>query len=176
MNKPPLNRSIVLKSITFLIMLFLTACDTSQVNNSANQTNLNQQAHYYSLQDGFAYGYEQALSQEDIDKELKANPLIMFKYTGEKDGVYQVYSKDNQLNYITVVECKHPCEFIKVSVHVQGVKKPKVEHVKFTEGTIAWSVLNDAIAGNLEPVTIERNGVKNRIWLNDDGQLLQAAI
>ena len=45
------------------------------------------------MKDGYEYGYEQAISQDAADSGQVATSLLMFKFVGEKDGNYQVFSK-----------------------------------------------------------------------------------
>ena len=64
------------------------------------------------MKDGYEYGYEQAISQDAADSGQVATSLLMFKFVGEKDGNYQVFSK-NAGDVITLLQCSNPCEYIK---------------------------------------------------------------
>lgn len=132
--------------------------------------------HYYSMRDGYLYGYEQAISQNDIEQGRAANTLLMFRYSGLKDGVYQVYTKDDALDVITVMECTNPCDFLKIITHVKHLDKPKVEHMRMTPGTIAELVFYDAMNGKLNEVVLDKNGKKNSMWIGEKGDLYQSEI
>lgn len=152
--------------------------DSKNTKSAAIAENLKTQEtdHYYSMKDGYLYGYEQAVSQNDNEQGKAANTLLMFRYSGFKDGIYQVYTKDDVLDVITVMECKNPCDFLKITIHVKLLDKPKVQHMRMTPDTIAWAVFNDAMNGKLDEVVLEKNGEKNSMWISENGALYQAKI
>lgn len=145
----------------------------SQANNIPTETVPAIPDHHYSIKDGYQYGYEQAISQNDTDAGKLANTLLMFRYSGMKNGKYQVYNTDDTLDVLSVLECEKPCEFVKISTHVSVLDQPKVEHMRLAPGTIAWSVFTDAMNGKLEPVVLEKNGKKSNIWITEKGELTQ---
>ena len=121
--------------------------------------------HYYSMKDGYEYGYEQAISQDAADSGQVATSLLMFKFVGEKDGNYQVFSK-NAGDVITLLQCSNPCEYIKVMTFL-GNEHLTTERVKAVEGSIGWSVLSDAINGKLEKYIANKNDKKFTIWFDE---------
>lgn len=129
--------------------------------------------HYYALKDGTEYGYEQAVSVDSANAGQAASTLLMFKYAGEKDGVYQAYAKEST-GAITALECNNPCEFIKINVFYNG-EHLKTERMKATEGTIGWSVMADAINGKLEQHVAKhkKTGQKAHVWFSEhDGMVV----
>ena len=152
-----------------LISLALTGCNqgspavtTEKEAEIAPQTVLD---HYYSLKDGYDYGYEQGLSEEAIQQGQAATSLLMFKYAGQKNGIYQVYSKDSDVS--TVIECSNPCDFMKIMVFAKGIGHIKTERMRATNGTIGWSVIADAINGKLEQFQGAKNDKKFTVWFDE---------
>ena len=128
--------------------------------------------HHYSLKDGYEYGYEQAISQDAADSGQAASTLLMFKYAGTKDGVYQAYTKEAS-GAISVLQCNNPCDFLKIMVFYDG-EHLKTERMKATEGTIGWSVISDAINGQLEQYVGENKstGQKLNVWFTEKDGLI----
>ena len=89
----------------------------------------------------------------------------MFKFVGEKDGNYQVFSK-NAGDVITLLQCSNPCEYIKVMTFL-GNEHLTTERVKAVGGSIGWSVLSDAINGKLEKYIANKNDKKFTIWFDE---------
>ncbi|MDP2153822.1 MAG: hypothetical protein Q8J66_09215 [Methylotenera sp.] len=122
--------------------------------------------HYYSMNDGYEYGYEQGLSNDSVNAGQVASTLIMFKYAGVKDGVYQVYTKNN-MGAFDVLECTNPCQYLKEMIFYNG-SHLKTERIKAVEGSIGWSVMADAINGKMEQFIAEKNnGAKSTVWFNE---------
>lgn len=121
--------------------------------------------HYYSMKDGFEYGYEQAISADAQQAGQVASTLVMFKYSGEKDGAYQAYSKDGS-DATTVLQCNNPCDYMKAMVFFNG-EHIRTDRLKAVEGSIGWSVLADAINGKLEKYVGQQNGKKVNVWFTE---------
>ena len=139
--------------LAIAVMLALVGCDDN--SNKAPEklaAEIAQEVpkadHYYSIKDGYEYGYEQAISQNSLNAGQIASALIMFKYAGEKNGVYQAFSNE-ATGATTVLQCNNPCDFIKVMVFLDG-EHIKTERVKAVAGSIGWTVMSDAINGKLE--------------------------
>lgn len=130
--------------------------------------------HYYSMKDGYEYGYEQAISQDSADAGQVASTLAMFKYSGQKDGVYQTYTK-NVSGVITSLQCNNPCDFIKVMTFLNG-QHLTTERLKATEGSIGWTVMADAINGQLEAFVQEKNGKSFSVWFDEEKGLQTTAV
>jgi hypothetical protein len=126
--------------------------------------------HYYSMRDGYQYGYEMAVSADDINRGQAAKELLMFKYVGEHNGLYQVFTKVNEM-VVSVMECSNPCEFIKTMIFIQG-GKTQIQRMRSVEGTIGNLVLKDAINGNLEQYIAEKKGSKFTIWFDEKKGLI----
>lgn len=171
-----MNRLILLT----VVALALTGCDNNSNASKDKQKPVAEIAldtpqidHYYSLKDGSEYGYEQAVSLDSANAGQAAPTLIMFKYAGEKSGVYQAYMKEDT-GAVTSLECNNPCEFIKINVFFDG-QHIKTERIKATEGTIGWLVMADAINGKLEQhIAIhKKTGEKAHVWFTEqDGMLI----
>jgi hypothetical protein len=121
--------------------------------------------HYYSMKDGLEYGYEPAVSEDAQKAGQLASTLLMFKFAGERDGVYQIYTKDGYST--TVAECSNPCDFIKIMVFAKDVGHVKTERMRATEGTIVWLAISDAINNKLEQFVNEKNGKKFTVWWDE---------
>jgi len=178
-------RIITVKYI--LICLLLAACSLSDQSQSdaarekmdmsvdsptakIDSTATGDSNHYYAVYADGEYGYEQAISQDDINAGKGASPLIMFKYLGENDGVHQVILTDNDGSQV-VSECTSPCKYFKASVLNYGYFIRK-EMMAAAPGTIGAMVFLDAFQGKLKPyIEVDKStGIKSRFWF--DGQRL----
>lgn len=129
-------------------------------------------SHNYALRDGFEYGYEKALSADDINKGQGAPALIMAKYAGQRDGKYQIYIIDKIYNGgVTVAECSNPCEFMKIMSFYQGAFVT-AERIRAAPGIIGWMILQDAINGELEPHIGEKKGRPVSFWFDEKKGLI----
>lgn len=151
-----------------IIAILLAGCGNTSNDTQAQQAEIVPEQpkidHYYSLKDGFEYGYEQAVSQNALQDGQAVESLLMFKYAGAKDGKYQVYTRDGAT--FEVLECNNPCEFMKIMVFFNG-KHISTERMRATEGTIGWLVMADAINGKLEQFVGERNGNQHYVWFDE---------
>lgn len=125
--------------------------------------------HFYSIQDGREYGYEQAISENARKQGAAAAPLMMFGYLGRKGDTYQVILKRN--NVRTIAECSKPCEFAKVYTFV-GDRFMGKEMLKLTPEAIVSSVFSDAMSGQLNQFTGEQNGTVVTFWVDGDAKRL----
>ncbi len=156
------------QAIWMLVVLGMAGCGDESASGSANAESVAEMVapkpavHFYVVADGGEYGYEQGVSQSDMDNGKMANSLMMFRYAGEHDGKHQVYSKDALA--ITVIECSDPCEFMKVMTFA-GTVFIRKELVRATEGTIGWGVMTDAINGFLQ-VHKTKDG-KSHPWFDE---------
>lgn len=103
--------------------------------------------------DNGTYGYEPALSEEDVRNGTATKPLIMMRYVGNKSGAYVIIILGQDANDASVtnrVSCQAPCEFAK-SEMMSGDAVLKTETVRVTPNSIVGAMLNDAISGQLTP-------------------------
>jgi hypothetical protein len=123
--------------------------------------------HFYSLKEGNEYGYEHAISDDEQNKGQAAARLTMFKFAGVQDGRYQVYTKNKSV--IQVIECDKECKFIKVMTFVNG-NHMQTERIAGGNGSIASSVMQDAINGRLERAvtTSKTDGSRKYVWFSED--------
>lgn len=161
------------KYLMLVLCLILSACgdeSAGKVDQQPVANNVEESApvvdHYYSLKDGYEYGYEQGISVDQENSGQVAPTLAMFKYSGKKDGVHQVYMKNNKY-MSTVVECTEPCEYIKVMGYMRGEGAVSTERIKAVPGSLAYGVIHDAINGKLEQFVGERDGKKYTLWLGE---------
>lgn len=166
-------KRLVLVAVISAALFGLTACDQNKTTAQAapEQASIVPEPvkadHYYSLKDGYEYGYEQGVSQNSTNEGQVASTLLMFKFAGEKDGIYQAYAK-NAMGAFDVVQCTNPCDFFKEMIFFNG-EHIKTERIKAVEGSIGWSVMADAINGKLEQY-VGMNSVtrkKVNVWFDE---------
>lgn len=158
----------------FLALAFigLTACGQSQQQTSTAPAPVAEIVeapvadHYYSMKEGLQYGYETALSEDQRAAGQMANTLTMFKYAGEKDGVYQVYTEESG-NVFTSIQCTNPCDFMKIMMFADH-ELISTERLKATEGTIGWLVMADAINGKLERYQGKAGNEMMNVWFDEE--------
>lgn len=158
-----------MKALTILaITVVLAACgDDARAPAQpakAEVVSVKKSDHEYSLKDGYDYGYERAVSDEDAAKGKVASSLLMVRYAGARDGKFQAYIKDRAT--IAAFECANPCEFLKTMTFYDG-DLMRTERTRAVEGSVGWSVMSDAINGKLSPWIGTRNGKKFNIWFDE---------
>ena len=99
--------------------------------------------HHWSYKEGGEYGYSGALSDDDRKAGLVSENIIMYRFLGEKDGVYSVAI--NSDGVLLVASCTNPCEVAKIAVGGRVVNR-----FAFNPDSIVGNVLSDAFAGELE--------------------------
>lgn len=112
-----------------------------------------QPRHYYSLADNGTYGYEPALSEEDVRNGTATKPLVMMRYVGSKNGTYVIIilgQDASNSNVVTRVSCQSPCDFAKSEL-ISGGTVLKTETLRMTPDSIMGGMLADAISGQLTP-------------------------
>lgn len=69
-----------------------------------------QSFHYYSMEEGGTYGYEPALSEEDVRQGIKMKPLVMMRYIRLRNENYVLLVLDpTNENLTTQISCHEPC-------------------------------------------------------------------
>lgn len=128
--------------------------------------------HYYSMKDGYEYGYEMSVSQDDANAGQVASKLLMFKYAGQKENLYQAFSQDQSGAY-DVIQCENPCKYIKEMMFYNG-RVVKVERFSATEGSLGSSVLSDAMNNKLEQYIgkNKRTGQKVNLWFDEENGMV----
>lgn len=121
--------------------------------------------HNYSLKDGFEYGYEAALSENDKANGKVAADVLMFKYSGDRDNTVQVYQKTGDI--ATIIECVFPCEFLKIITYSTSLGHISTDRMRRTAGTIGALVIADALNSELEQYVTERDGKKYNVWWDE---------
>lgn len=108
--------------------------------------------HNYAMVDNGTYGYEPALSEEDVRKGTATKPLIMVRYVGNLHGSYViiVLGQDaTAANYVSRISCQLPCDFAK-SESVFNDTVVKTETLRVTPESLIGAMLADAASGQLE--------------------------
>ena len=154
-------------------LLALTACGQSSQAPASEQKPVAEIVpeepkidHYYSMKDGFSYGYQKELSADSASAGIAAEPLVMVLYAGEKEGKYQVFSRDGS-NYL-VVQCENPCQYLKIMTFLSdGGAAIDVKNMQALKGIMAESMITDAINGKLEQFTPDKNGKKYHVWFDE---------
>jgi len=109
--------------------------------------------HNYAMVDSGSYGYEPALSEEDVRNGTATKPLIMMRYVGNKNGTFVIIilgQDANNSSITTRVSCEAPCEFAKSEL-MSGDAILKTETLRVTPDSIFGAMLTDAISGQLVP-------------------------
>ncbi|WP_322008273.1 lysozyme inhibitor LprI family protein [Paraburkholderia tropica] len=103
--------------------------------------------------DNGTYGYEPALSEEDVRNGTATKPLIMMRYVGNQNGTYVIIilgQDANNSDVVSRVSCQAPCQFAK-SETVAGNSVVKTETLRVTPDSLVGAMLADAVAGQLLP-------------------------
>jgi ferredoxin len=163
----------VMKNIALIagVVILLCACGDSQQPPQTQDEQPGEAVapdHYYVHTDGGKYGYERALSEEDIKQGRVAAQIIMASYIGQKDGTYQVAVVEGSI--YTVLESDKSCEFIKTMVFDidddEGALK--VDYMRGQPGALAYSILQDAINGKLTSrMVIRQRGKDYAVWFDE---------
>jgi hypothetical protein len=103
--------------------------------------------------DSGTYGYEPALSEEDVRNGTATKPLIMMRYEGNRNGTFVILILGTDLNnpdFVNRVSCHAPCEFAK-SETLSGDVTLKTETLRITPDSIVGAMFQDAVSGQLIP-------------------------
>lgn len=130
--------------------------------------------HNYTVYMDDEYGYQPAVSENQLNNGQVATTLFMLKYLGEKNGKYQLFTKQND-NVMTVMECQNPCQFIKLHHLVNGMGVVKTEVMEAAPDSIGKLAFDDAINGELQQFVKEDGGKRYTVWL-DGKKLSRTAI
>lgn len=109
--------------------------------------------HNYQMVDNGTYGYEPALSEEDVRNGTATKPLVMMRYEGDRNGTFIVLilgTDQNNPNFVNRVSCQAPCEFAK-SETLSGDTVLNTETLRVTPDSIVGAMLQDAVSGQLVP-------------------------
>lgn len=136
------------------------AANTTPVSNSAPPATTPvpapapiQPPHNYQMVDQGTYGYEPALSEDDIRKGIATKPLIMVRYEGNRDGTYVILIlgvDQNNSNVANRVSCRLPCQYAK-SEMLLGGSVISTETLPVRRDSIMGAMLEDAVSGQLAP-------------------------
>lgn len=107
--------------------------------------------HNYAMEQEGTYGYEPALSEDDVRSGRAVKPLVMMRYVGMRDGNYVilVLDQDNK-NVATRMACQAPCNFA-TTQFIAGSTVLKTETIRVTRSSLAGAMFEDAMSGQLKP-------------------------
>lgn len=162
--------------ILLCLVAILSACNNSNkpeiplptqapttVNSSQNTTELHPvpvapvvpapppPSHNYVMEHNGTYGYEPALSEDDVRNGKAVEPLLMMRYVGFRNATYVLLllNQDN-VNLVTRVTCQAPCNFAQMQV-MSGTEVLKTETIRVVPSTLIGAMLVDAMSGQLKP-------------------------
>ncbi len=115
---------------------------------SAPEVQPPKQTHLYSVEDNGEYGYEAALTEEDRNKGMVAGQMTMARLLEHSGDFWRFYLHRGSVG--NVITCKEPCEFAKSFPLVNGYGAGEPQMSRVAEGTILWSVIQDAKNDQLE--------------------------
>lgn len=108
-------------------------------------------SHQYVMEQDGTYGYEPALSEDDVRSGKAAKPLVMMRYVGLRDGTYVLLMLDpDNENDATRVTCQAPCNFAKVQI-MSGTMVLRTETIRVVPNSLIGAMLEDALSGQLRP-------------------------
>ncbi|SAL01975.1 hypothetical protein [Caballeronia ptereochthonis] len=110
--------------------------------------------HNYAMSEDGEYGYERALSEDDVKAGRATSALLMVRYLGQSKGVQSIKIVDG--NRAGVMSCSAPCRFVKTRYYVAG-ELLKTETVPVTDGSLIQAVMDDAFGGKLQPYAKRTN-------------------
>lgn len=105
--------------------------------------------HNYALNQNGTYGYEPALSEDDIRRGRATKALVMVRYVGLREGSYVLLIIDQNNDAVaTRITCQAPCEFAQSQVIANNYVL-KTETVRVTPSSLLSAMIDDAMAGQL---------------------------
>ncbi|RQZ14038.1 hypothetical protein DIE15_19160 [Burkholderia sp. Bp9031] len=107
--------------------------------------------HNYALNQDGTYGYEPALSEDDIRSGKAVKSLVMMRYVGLRNGTYVLLVlNDDNPNVTSRITCQAPCNFAKSEV-MAGDSVVKTETLRVVPNSMVGAMVEDAMAGQLTP-------------------------
>lgn len=116
--------------------------------------------HGYVHSEGGEYGYEQALSPDDVQQGVAQKPLVMVRYFGSpKEGTHQFDLRMDDGGARTVVVCSDDCSVAKITAFV-GSEHGPTQTVKLSPTSLIGVVARDIREGLLEKYPDTADGAK----------------
>nr|WP_244130678.1 hypothetical protein [Burkholderia pyrrocinia] len=108
-------------------------------------------SHNYAMSQDGTYGYEPALSEDDVRAGKATKALVMMRYVGLRDGSYilLLVDEDNP-NISNRITCEAPCNFAK-SQTMAGDSILRTETVRVVPNSLIGAMIEDAMSGQLTP-------------------------
>lgn len=156
------------KSLTLSVILsciLVSGCNQSQtdkhgsseIKNADTQNNVLTEPvvkphRYYVYRDGSRFGYEQALSKNDIESGRATLPLMLISYQGKQNNRYHFILIEG--HGITMASCKEDCEMIEIQT------RAGIQVMRAAPGSILYAIASDMKNGFLEPEPVEKHAEK----------------
>lgn len=102
--------------------------------------------HFYAMTEDGEYGYQHALSDDDIKAGRATSALLMVRYLGDSKGVRSIKFVDGDIS--NVLSCSAPCKFVKSKIIYAG-RVMRTETVPVTDGSVIQAVMRDAFSDRL---------------------------
>ncbi|MET1536086.1 lysozyme inhibitor LprI family protein [Burkholderia sola] len=107
--------------------------------------------HNYALNQDGTYGYEPALSEDDVRSGKATKALVMMRYVGLRNGTYVVLIlSDDNPNVASRITCQAPCNFAKSEI-MAGDSVLKTETFRVVPNSLIGAMMEDVMAGQLTP-------------------------
>ena len=102
--------------------------------------------HWVARRDG-AFGYQSALSANDLAAGLASRSLTMITFNGIVQGDYSFTTYNPVTGAAIIMRCSEPCEFM----NVMNYDHRMTETYPVAPGSIMQAIVQDARAGQLNP-------------------------
>ena len=162
------EKKVIIRGLREFGLLFVTIKHISAPDSpvtSPSSSPMRKPPHNYHVNDGFDYGYEKAVTEEEKKKGLRVGDMMILKYLGERNGTLQ-FLHDYYGDRI-IFECQKPCEFVKTMAFRNGVFFLK-KHDRLVQDSIILSASQDAENGYLKQYTPTRNGKPSSVWYDEN--------
>ena len=103
--------------------------------------------HNYNYVEDRTYGYFSQVSDEDRKKGRAVGDVMLYRYTGSRQGKYYLTSVNEQGQHYAWSECANPCKAIR---HYSG---GQTQMIPYSPGSVIGSAFEDAINGRLKKWT-----------------------
>lgn len=101
--------------------------------------------HHWVMRQGRAFGYQSALSDNDVAAGLATKALVMVEYNGVVNGDYSFSSTNPVTGNLVVMRCAEPCAFMRVMNYDHRAP----ETFPVTSGSVMAALVEDAREGYL---------------------------
>lgn len=128
----------------------------------------------FDHQDGMAYGYTLAPSQAGAEAGNAGQNIVMIYYAGQRDDVHQLHQISGTA--INAIQCKHPCEVMKVISAVEGLGVVNTQHYRIEANAVAAMAVADAHNGFLRQYGIGEGKNRYTVWVDEQRGILRTRL